>query len=112
MSFEQTGVSANALIEVLLSEPSSKWRKVIGVSRRQPTTGIINNDKYKHISIDLLSSPQEIGQKLGNDNDAISATHVFFYSYIAKDDEDDLIVTNRKLLVNVSIALCQHLFLC
>lgn len=32
------------------------------------------------------------------------AKHVFFYSYIAKEEEEDLVETNKKLFGAVSIA--------
>ncbi|KAJ9099717.1 hypothetical protein QFC20_005595 [Naganishia adeliensis] len=41
------------------------------------------------------------------DADAEEARHVFFYSYIAKDEEEDLVGTNKKLFENTLEALAR-----
>ncbi|TIB95031.1 NAD(P)-binding protein [Wallemia mellicola] len=61
--------------------------------------------KDSHVSVDLLnSSSDEIAESLVKGG-AGDATHAFFFSYIAKDDEDELIDVNFKLFSNSVEAL-------
>lgn len=95
--FGASGISGISLIDTLLEDPS-RWSKIIAVSRRPPHQ---QSDKISHVSVDLLnSSSDEIAESLVKGG-AGDATHAFFFSYIAKDDEDELIDVNFKLFSNV-----------
>lgn len=96
--FGASGISGISLIDTLLEDPA-KWTKIVAVSRRPPPQ---KSETISHVSVDLLnSSSDEIAGSLVKGG-AGDATHAFFFSYIAKDDEDDLIKTNYKLFSNVS----------
>lgn len=59
------------------------------------------DDRIVFKSVDLLGDEKELATAL-KEAGAEEATHVFFYAYIAKEDEDELIEINRKLFDNVS----------
>jgi hypothetical protein len=70
------------------------------VSRRVPKLSR-QDDRVRHISVDLLGSTDELASSLDKAG-AQGVTHALFYAYIAKDDERELIDVNRKLFQNVS----------
>ncbi|TIB98997.1 hypothetical protein E3Q17_02789 [Wallemia mellicola] len=99
--FGASGISGISLIDTLLEDPA-KWTKIVAVSRRPPPQ---KSEKISHVSVDLLNStPDEIAGSLVKGG-AGNATHAFFFSYIAKENEDDLINTNYKLFSNSVEAL-------
>lgn len=59
-----------------------------------------SDDRVVFKSIDLLGDAQGIANDLHEAGGA-EATHVFFYAYMAKDNEDELVAVNRRLFANV-----------
>ncbi|GAA5992475.1 hypothetical protein JCM10908_000836 [Rhodotorula pacifica] len=93
--FGANGVSGLALLEALSQTSHSEWAKIIAVSRRPPVLDH-KDERIKFVSIDLLAGKDEIVKKL-SDVGAQSATHTFFYAYIAKEEENELVEVNKKL---------------
>ncbi|CEQ42713.1 SPOSA6832_04552, partial [Sporobolomyces salmonicolor] len=98
--FGANGISGIALLEALSATSSSEWAKIIAVSRRPPVLEH-KDPRIVFESIDLLTSPKEIAAKLKHAG-AAEATHAFFYSYVAKEDEKELIDINERLFRNVN----------
>ncbi|GAA5874724.1 hypothetical protein JCM8547_005194 [Rhodosporidiobolus lusitaniae] len=103
--FGANGVSGLALLNALTSKPSSEWKKIIAVSRR-PAVLEHNDDRVEFVSVDLLSSHEELVEKLKKAG-AEETTHVAFYAYVAKQDETELIEVNCKLFSNSLEAIAQ-----
>ncbi|GAA6013343.1 hypothetical protein JCM8202_003114 [Rhodotorula sphaerocarpa] len=93
--FGANGVSGIALLDALSQTPNTEWKKIIAVSRRPPV--LEHKDPRIHfVSIDLLAGKEEIIKGLRSVG-AEETTHTFFYAYIAKEDEDELVDVNKKL---------------
>lgn len=93
-------ISGIAILKELSHRPASEWRKIIALSRRAPVLEH-QDDRIVFKSVDLLGDEKELATAL-KEAGAEEATHVFFYAYIAKEDEDELIEINRTLFDNVS----------
>ncbi|TKA55058.1 hypothetical protein B0A53_02533 [Rhodotorula sp. CCFEE 5036] len=93
--FGANGVSGLALLEALSKTSSSEWTKIIAVSRRPPVLEH-KDPRIEFVSVDLLAGREEIITSLRKAG-AENATHTFFYAYIAKEDEDELVEINKKL---------------
>lgn len=100
--FGASGISGTACLKALLSTPATDYKSILAVSRRPPAVQDPDN-RIKHVNVDLTGSVEDIARGL-KDAGAEEARHVFFYSYIAKDEEEDLVETNKKLFGNVSLA--------
>lgn len=98
--FGASGISGTACLKSLLSTSASEYKSILAVSRRPPAVQDPDN-RIKHVNVDLTGSVEGIAQGL-KDAGAEDAKHVFFYSYIAKEEEEDLVETNKKLFGNVS----------
>lgn len=98
--FGATGISGTACLQTLLKTPSSEYKSILAVSRRPPSIKSADG-RIKHVNVDLMGSVDEIAKGL-KDAGGEEAKHVFFYSYIAKEEEEDLVETNKKLFGNVS----------
>lgn len=87
------------MLQALSASSDKEWKKIIAISRRPP---VLDHDDSRIVfeSVDLLAPKDEVVQKLRHAG-AAEATHTFFYAYIAKEDEQDLIDVNRKLFGNV-----------
>ncbi|GAA6034193.1 hypothetical protein JCM8097_003773 [Rhodosporidiobolus ruineniae] len=96
--FGANGVSGLALIEALSQTSTAEWKKIIAVSRR-PAVLDHQDSRVEFVSADLLGSKDELVSKLKKAG-AAEVTHVAFYAYVAKDDEEELIEVNRKLFSN------------
>ncbi|GAA5859072.1 hypothetical protein JCM1840_003736 [Sporobolomyces johnsonii] len=103
--FGANGISGIALLEALSATSTSEWAKIIAVSRRPPVLEH-KDPRIVFESIDLLTSPQEIAAKLKHAG-AAEATHAFFYSYVAKEDERELIDVNERLFRNSTAAVAE-----
>ena len=92
-------ISGIATLRQLSASTDTEWRKIIAISRRAP---LLDHDdsRITFRSVDLLSDPQKVMEQL-RETGAEETTHVFFYAYIAKQDEMELIEINRDLLGNV-----------
>jgi hypothetical protein len=100
--FGATGVSGIACLKALLKTTTSEYKSILAVSRRAPELDTKDN-RVKHVKVDLMDSVDSIAAGLREAGGA-DAVHGFFYSYIEKDEEEDLVETNRKLFSNVSPA--------
>lgn len=92
-------VSGIALLQALSASSDKEWKKIIAISRRAPVLDH-KDSRVVFESVDLLAPKNELVQKLKHAG-AAEATHTFFYAYIAKEDEQELIDINRKLFGNV-----------
>ncbi|BGP06289.1 hypothetical protein JCM10049v2_002110 [Rhodotorula toruloides] len=103
--FGANGVSGIALLQALSASSDKEWKKIIAISRRPP---VLDHDDSRIVfeSVDLLAPKDEVVQKLRHAG-AAEATHTFFYAYIAKEDEQDLIDVNRKLFGNAMAAVAE-----
>lgn len=98
--FGATGISGTACLKALIETPTTEYASILAVSRRPPSVQSSDN-RIKHVNVDLMGSVEGIAQGL-RDAGGEEAKHVFFYSYIAKEEEEDLVETNKKLFGNVS----------
>ncbi|KAJ9104750.1 hypothetical protein QFC19_003891 [Naganishia cerealis] len=103
--FGATGVSGIACLRALLQTPVSEYKSILAVSRRAPALDA-NDNRVKHVNVDLMGPVEIIADGLRKAGGA-DAAHVFFYSYIAKEEEEDLVETNRKLFSHSLEALAQ-----
>ena len=97
--FGANGISGIALLHLLSATSSTEWRTIIALSRRPPLLDY-SDPRIAFRSVDLLdsvSTTAEAIREAGGDQ----VTHVFFYAYIEKKDEGELIDVNVKLLRNV-----------
>ncbi|KAL8293155.1 hypothetical protein RQP46_000849 [Phenoliferia psychrophenolica] len=94
--FGGNGVSGSAAIRHLLSQP--EWTRVIATSLRPVQFKFDDpRDCLRFVSIDQTAeTPAAVADKLRAVGGA-SVSLVLFYTYIAKDDEDELIAVNHKL---------------
>ncbi|KAH6699958.1 hypothetical protein BKA64DRAFT_714247 [Cadophora sp. MPI-SDFR-AT-0126] len=78
------GMSGHHLLKVLLDAPS-RWKKIYCLSRKPPSghaDGWTSDekDRVQHISVDFLSSPEEIGKVLKEKK--LQMDYIFFFSYV------------------------------
>lgn len=94
------GISATAIIDLLVGQPKNEWKEIICISRRPPQIDR-NDDRLKFLNVNLLEYSIEhiIGQlkHIG----AQDMTDVFYYVYIEHQDEEELDKINRNLLQKV-----------
>lgn len=91
------GISGTAMIDVLLEQPTDKWSRIICISRR-PFQLNLNDNRIEFISIDILNATvDEIVAELEKVNGQ-TITDIFHYTYIEKNDEDELDRVNKILL--------------
>ncbi|BGP46311.1 hypothetical protein JCM10450v2_002153 [Rhodotorula kratochvilovae] len=93
--FGANGVSGIAMLEALSATPDTQWKKIIAVSRRAPVLEH-KDPRIVFESVDLLADKDEVVAKLKHAG-AEEATHTFFYAYVAKEEEQELVDVNRKL---------------
>ncbi|GAA6051526.1 hypothetical protein JCM3770_000398 [Rhodotorula araucariae] len=93
--FGANGVSGLAMLEALSATPASEWKKIIAISRRPPVLEH-KDSRIVFASVDLLAVKDEVVAKL-KEAGAADATHTFFYAYVAKEEEQELVDVNRKL---------------
>lgn len=89
-------ISGTACLQALLKTPLTEYNSILAVSRRPPHLSSLD-DRVKHVQVDLMGSADEIAKGF-TDAEGQDAKHVFFYPYIAKEDEEDLVETNEKVL--------------
>lgn len=80
----------------LLKDPS--YERIYSLSRRNHR---YENPKIKHATLDLQASTAEMAKELAN----VSAEHVFFCAYLARDDPEELSRVNCAMLSNFIEAL-------
>ena len=91
------GISGIAMIDLLVEQPASEWKKIICISRR-PCQLDVSDSRVAFVSIDVLeTSVEKIVQELEK-VDGRTITDVFHYTYIEKKDEDELDRVNRIIL--------------
>ncbi|RDW85276.1 hypothetical protein BP6252_02866 [Coleophoma cylindrospora] len=103
-----SGMSGQHMTQVLAQSPQ-RWEKVYAVSRSPPS---VKAENIQHISIDLLSRPEDIATALRDHG--VVADIVFFFSYVQLHPEPDepvfgsadrLCEVNGRLLQNLLGAL-------
>ncbi|KAK4699851.1 hypothetical protein P7C70_g6405, partial [Phenoliferia sp. Uapishka_3] len=94
--FGANGVSGSAAIRHLLSQHG--WSRVIATSLRPVQYDYKDpEDRLRFVSMDQTAeSPSAVADKLRSVGGA-DVSLVLFYTYIAKDDEDELISVNQSL---------------
>ncbi|KAH8549734.1 NAD(P)-binding protein [Umbelopsis sp. PMI_123] len=92
--FGANGISGSAVVKVMLKD--NEWKKIICVSRR-PIQLDTNDERIQFISIDMLSSTTEELTRRLQDAGANEAHYAYFFTYIEKKDEDELIQVNKLL---------------
>jgi hypothetical protein len=97
--FGASGISGTATLKALLSTSTSQYKSILAVSRRPPSVEDPEH-RIRHVNVDLTGSVDGIAEGL-REAGAGEAKHVFFYSYIAKEEEEDLVETNKRLFGNV-----------
>ncbi|KAK1924580.1 NAD(P)-binding protein [Papiliotrema laurentii] len=103
--FGANGISGIALLSHLSSQPKSQWKKIIALSRREPVLDH-QDERIVFKSVDLLGPEEKLEQAL-KEAGAKDADHVFFYAYVAKQDEQELIDVNRLLFGNALKAVAK-----
>jgi hypothetical protein len=93
-------ISGLATITELTSRPAEDWKKIIAISRSEPRFDH-QDDRIVFKSVDLLGPKEKLVSAL-KEAGAEEADYVFFYAYIAKEDEQELIDINQVLFRNVS----------
>ncbi|GFZ49817.1 hypothetical protein JCM24511_07220 [Saitozyma sp. JCM 24511] len=103
--FGANGISGTALLGQLVLSSPKQWKRIIAVSRRPP---VLEHSDVRVVfkSIDLLGDVQGIAKDLHEAGGA-EAAHVFFYAYLAKDNEDELVAVNRRLFANTLDAVAR-----
>jgi hypothetical protein len=91
------GISGIAMIDHLIEQSSNDWSRIICISRRSNQVKI-SDQRIEFLSIDLLNtSVEEIVEQLENVNGK-DITDVFHFTYIEKNNEEDLDRVNKILL--------------
>ena len=93
-------ISGLATITELTSRPKEDWKKIIAISRSEPRFEH-EDDRVVFKSVDLLGPKAKLVSAL-KEAGAEEADYVFFYAYVAKDDEQELIDVNQVLFRHVS----------
>lgn len=99
-----TGIVGNYLQKKLLAGEGGQWSKVYGVARRQKPDWLPHDERYVHISCDILDDAGARSEL----SKLTDVTHVFFCTWIKKEGEQANIETNTKLLANVLDFLVPH----
>ncbi|GEM11724.1 NAD dependent oxidoreductase [Rhodotorula toruloides] len=86
------------MLRALSASSDKEWKKIIAISRCPPVLDH-KDPRVVFESVDLLAPKDELVQKLRHAG-AAEASHTFFYAYIAKEDEQELIDVNRALFGN------------
>jgi nucleoside-diphosphate-sugar epimerase len=111
-----TGISGFNTMRALLDSPE-RWETVYAISRSPPSQEMLSmfsqeqQDRIKHVSIDLTGSADKTSEALKNAN--VEADYIFFYGYLhptgksAMDPStaDDLIELNVPIFKNFLAAL-------
>jgi hypothetical protein len=98
------GISGTAMVDLLTEQSSNEWNDIICISRR-PLQLNVNDNRIHFVSIDILNtSIDEIVNELEKVNGK-TITDVFHYTYIEKNDEDELDKIN-KILLEKSLDVC------
>jgi hypothetical protein len=93
--FGANGISGIAMTKTLLA--SDEWGPIICVSRRPPQLET-NDSRIQFVSIDMVtSSAEDLASKLSATGAAI-AQYAFFYTYIEKQDPQEIADVNKMLL--------------
>lgn len=87
------------MLNTLFSTPHSEYKKIIALSRREPVLDH-HDPRLVFKSVDLLGSVSAVEQAL-REAGAEETTDVFFYAYIEKADEAELIQVNEQLFQTV-----------
>lgn len=91
------GISGTAMIDHLIEQSSNEWNHIICISRREFQLNIQDN-RIDFLSIDILNSTvDEIVNQLEKVNGK-NITDVFHYTYIEKNNEDELDKINKIIL--------------
>lgn len=79
-----------------IKDPS--YDRILSLSRRNPG---YQDPKVKHATLDLQGSPDSMAKDLAD----VSAEHVFFCAYLARDDPEEASRVNKAMLSNFIQAL-------
>ena len=91
------GISGMAMIEHLIGQSTTEWKRIICISRRMNQL-TMEDDRIDFISLDLLdSSIDEIVDQLEKVN-GDQMTDVFHFTYIEKSNEEELDRVNKIIL--------------
>jgi hypothetical protein len=93
--FGANGISGIAMTKTLLA--SDEWGPIVCVSRRPPQLET-NDSRIQFVSIDMVtSSAEDLASKLSATG-AATAQYAFFYTYIEKQDPQEIADVNKMLL--------------
>ncbi|KND03569.1 uncharacterized protein SPPG_01044 [Spizellomyces punctatus DAOM BR117] len=94
--FGANGISGTAMLQALVAQEPAQFSKIVAISRRPPQINL-DDPRIHFVSIDILnSSLNEIIKKM-RDAGTQDASHAFHYTYIAKNDEEELTEVNKEL---------------
>lgn len=101
------GISGLAMIDHLLEQPSSEWKKIICISRR-PCQYEFDDRRIVFVSVDLLQSSVEDIVRALDQVEGRTITDVFHYTYVEKKTEEELDEMNRSVLEK-ALEVCAQL---
>ncbi|KAH0365400.1 hypothetical protein KCU65_g6118, partial [Aureobasidium melanogenum] len=105
------GISGSYMLRVLCKNPK-RWKKIYALSRSPPYLELPSH--VEHVSMDLLSEPDDIARQLKVLS--IKADYVFFFAYLQPKPKeggalwsaaDELVKVNKALLANFLEGLAQ-----
>lgn len=90
------GISGMAMVDALLERPRNEWKRIICISRRS-TQLDVEDERIYFISIDVLEETVEkIAEELLKAGGEM-ITHVYHFTYIEKNNEEELDRVNKIL---------------
>jgi hypothetical protein len=88
------GLSGQAMLKILLAHPE-RWTSIYALSQGPPLKGGYTGENVHHISVDFLSSAEEVGKVL-KEND-VQSGYCFFFSYKESADPAVMYAENGKV---------------
>ena len=91
------GISGMAMVDVLAEQAHNEFSEIICISRREMQTDV-EDERIHFISIDMVeANVDQIVRELRKTNGHM-ITHMFYYAYIQKMNENEEDEVNRMLL--------------
>jgi hypothetical protein len=88
------GLSGQAMLKILLAHPE-RWTSIYAISQGPPLKGGYTGGNVHHISVDFLSSAEEVGRVLKENG--VQSGYCFFFSYKESADPAVMYAENGEL---------------
>lgn len=96
------GITGSAIIQYLASTSQDEWQEII-VTSRSPFQTLVQDSRIKFIALDFNKDPKALASAMRETCSTV--THVYFSSYVHKDDFVELNTANQALFENFLSAL-------